>query len=676
MGNIYSIIQKKMEKEMEQLCEHIDDSILFSLLLIRQLSQEDISLPFYLTESDFQQIRYHLWDIVWTNQEGDYISSITRALSLIESQFPFVHKLIDQMKKQNVKEDSLRQLISLVSNISAYNLPLVSIYESYLRKKFPMHKTTAALGDFYTPQSIAQCLATMLAPDQGTVYDPCCGSGALLYAAQRFSKHTLKLYGQTQDEDSYLLSQMSLILYGIYVDLGKTAANTLLDDQHKNKKFDYIIANPPFNSTNWFQDNTLFFDDRWCFGIPPHSNANFAWLQHILSHLSPNGRAAVILPNGTLTTQTGREAGIREAMIRNKLVEAIITLPEGLFYHTKVPCCIWLLTNTDLKREDILFIDAVRMTPAIKREIMSVHVAQLKERIDEYRQGNLHTCTEWYGVASLETIEKNGFLLSPNLYTVVSRPKAVEVRKEYEKLIELIDKLSVLPMDEDILSSIVAWKNMDAAKSWEKADLPEIYDVFGGVTKSKGAFGKGFPVLDVKTVIHTPYVPESFSLYVDVTEEERKKYGIRYGDVFLNRTSETIKELACCCVALEDQDAVYSGFIKRLRPCGKQTIDPLYAACFFRSEIYRWEVEDVTTVYTTYASIDNKKLSKIAVYFPDIEMQKKIGSILFEVFQFKKQCSDELQRKLLEEFDRLLIQQYITYPILCIQNKEGDDLCK
>ena len=171
-------------------------------------------------------------------------------------------------------------------------------------------------------------------------------------------------------------------------------------------------------------------------------------------------------------------------------------------------------------------------------------------------------------------------------------------------------------------------------------------------------------------------MPDSLSLYVDVTEEEKIKYGIKYGDVFLNRTSETVKELACCCVSLEDQAAVYGNFVKRLRPWGKQIVDPFYISCYFRSEIYRWEVENVSTVYTTYASIDNRKLSKISVYFPDAGMQQKIGRTLYEVFQFQKQCSDKLQKELLKEFDRLLIQQYITYPILRIYNKDGEYQCR
>lgn len=200
-----------------------------------------------------------------------------------------------------------------------------------------IQKTIIHSGDFYTPRSIAQCLAALLDPRQGRVYDPCCGSGALLSAVQTYSGQSLKLYGQTQDGESYLLSRINPILNSDSADLGKEPANTLLKDQHKGRKFEYIIANPPFNSANWFNDDAILSDDRWRFGIPPRSNANFAWLQHILSHLEPNGRAAVILPNGTLTTRIYWEARIREAIIQNNLVEAIIALPPDCSTRQKLP---------------------------------------------------------------------------------------------------------------------------------------------------------------------------------------------------------------------------------------------------------------------------------------------------------------------------------------------------
>lgn len=679
MGNLPEIptvktIQTSNQKKIEQLCDRVDDSIFISLLLIRHLAQEDPSST-YFTEGDTSQIGSHLWEIVRTGEEGNYISSITKALTLVGSLFPFIHKLIVQNEKQTTEDDALKQLIDLLSDISSNDLACAVIYENYLQKKIPARQTSS-FGDFNTPRDIAQCLALLLDPSQNTAYDPYCRSGVLLSAVQTYSGHSLKLYGQSQDEESYLLTQIYLILNGLYVDLGKTTANTLLDDQHKEKKFDSIIANPPFNSANWFNDNNIFYDERWCFGVPPRSNANFAWLQHIINHMDRNGRAAVILPNGALTTRTYSEASIRESIIENDLVEAIISLPPGLFYSAKIPCCIWLLTNTDNRSGDILFIDTSHMKPAIKNTITAEHMKQLDGLIKKYRQGTLHTCTDWYGTASLKTIRQNDFLLSPNLYTAVSRPEPSKIRKEYEKLTQIIDKLSALSIDETILESIMSWKYLDVAKSWEKAALLQIYSVFGGLTKNRSFFGRGYPLLDVKTVIHSPYMPHHFSANVEVTEEEKIKYNIKYGDVLLNRTSETIAQLACCCVALEDQNAVYSGFIKRLRPWDQHILDPLYASCYFQSEIYRWEVENVSTVYTTYASINNRKLSKIAVYFPDVETQKKIGGTIYKIYQFQKQCSDGIQNDLLKEFSRLLIQQYITYPILRIQNKDGDYQCR
>ena len=670
MEKRYGMIQR----QIDILSEQVGDSIFISLLLIRQFAQEDVLLPLFSAEQDSTKTRDGLKEFVLDNQKCDCIASITRALTFLEPSFPFVQKLIKRNETQNVEEETLRKLICLLSDVPISDMPSALIYENYLRSK--AIASPAKSGDYYTPKGIAQCLAALLNPRHGTAYDPCCGSGYLLFAMQRYSGKNLKLYGQTQDDETYLQSQIALALNDLYIDLGKGPANTLLDDQHRDKKFDYIIANPPFNSKNWSDGHPPYSDDRWCYGTPPHSNANFAWLQHILSHMELNASAAVILPNGTLTTQISSEAAIREAIVQKNLVEAIIALPPGLFCSTKIPCCIWLLKNTDRKRDEILFIDAAHMTPKIAKVVMPAHTGQLKKLINRYRQGSVLEKTEWYGIASLEKVEQNGFLLSPNLYVDIPRPKPSDIWEEHGKLIEVIEKLSALSIDESVLASIVAWKYIENAKSWKKTGLLDIYHVFGGVTKKKKSFDTGYPMLDVKSVLHSPYVTDNFSAKVDVTEEEIQKYSIKYGDVFLNRTSETAHELACCSVAAKDQDAVYGGYIKRLRPWKAHTITPHYASCYFRSEFYRWEIENVSTVYTTYASMNNKKLSKIAVYYPDEKMQEKIGSTLFSVYRYLQQCEDEKQKQLLKEFEQQLIRQYITYPVLCIQNKEGDFQCK
>lgn len=635
-----------IQKQMEQLWEYVDDSILASLLLIRQLIQDGKAQPLFSAEVDSGE-SCCLEEILSDSCERDCMSAITKTLTLLKPRFPFVERLIEQNEKKKMEEDVLRKLVCLLSDVSADDLPSALIYENYLKRKVPVCNT--ASGDFYTPKNIVQCLAALLDSRYGTIY---------------------------QDEESYMRTQIDLILNGLYVDLGEVPANTLQDDQHKDKKFDYILANPPFNSANWCDGYQRYSDCGWRYGVPPHSNANFAWLQHILCHLKLNSRAAVILPNGTLTTQISREVIIRKSIVEDNLVEAIITLPPGLFDSTKIPCCIWLLQNTHRKTDEILFVDAAHMRPEITKEITSAHIEQLMDLLDRHRQGELHGSTEWYGVASLDTIKQNEFILSPNLYISVSRPGTAEIRGEYEKFIKVIDEISALPVEEAVLASIVEWKDIEAAKFWQKANLLELYSVFGGVTKRKDSFGKGCPLLDVKSVIHYPYVPDGIAVCVDVTEEEKEKYSIKYGDIFLNRTSETIKELACCSVATKDQDVVYSGFLKRLRPSGEHIMNPFYAICYFSSQIYRWEIEKVSTVYTTYASMDNRKLSKIMIYYPNEEMQKRIGGTMYTVFQYRQKCSDVALENLLKEFERMLIQQHITYPILCIQNKEGDYQCR
>lgn len=652
-----------IQNKIEELYDDINDSIFISLLLILHLSGEVFH----------KEGKRNPWEIVLLNEEGNYISSIEKAFMSIEMPLPLVHYLIKENKEIRIKEKVLQQLILLLSDISKENSSLVWIYENYIQKKMLQYRKSNS-GDFYTSKTLAQCLIALLEPKEKTIYDPCCGSATLLLEAQKYSEKELQLFGQTNDQTSYLISQMNLILNGTYANLGEKPASTLLEDLHKDMKFDYIVANPPFNTKNWYEyeDEPAFYDTRWPFGLPPRSNANFAWLQHIIHHLNALGSACVILPNSTLTTETVKEARIREAIIRNHLLEAIITLPRGLFYSTKVPCCIWLLTKELKKKDEVLLIDATKMTPTIKKEITPVHITLWKEVIKKQREGTLEKKNTWYHRVSTEELEQNEFLLSPNLYRNIPRQKPSEIKKNHEKLVARINEILTLPIDENLHSSLKLWKEEKCATSWEKVELLELYKVYGGVTKNKEFFGKGYPLLDVKTALHSFYVPDEITAYVDVTETEKRQYDIRCGDIFLNRTSETLEQLACCSVALKDHEAVYSGFIKRLRPRSDKKIDPLYAACYFHSQIYRWEVEKVSTVYTTKASMNNKKLSQIAVYLPDSTTQKKIGSTIFQIIKLENQSIEDSYKKLLEDCRKLLIEQYITYPIMCIEEKGGD----
>lgn len=221
MEKMYGTIQR----QIDILSEQVGDSIFVSLLLIRQFAQEGAQ--------DSTKKGCVLKELVLENQKCGCIASITRVLTFLEPSFPFVQKLIKRIETQNVEEEILRQLICLLSDAPISDMPSALIYENHLRRKAVI--SPAKSGDFYTPQGIAQCLAALLNPRHGTAYDPCCGSGSLLFAIQRYSGQNLKLYGQTQDEEAYLQSQITLALNGLYIDLGKEPANTLVDDQHRIK---------------------------------------------------------------------------------------------------------------------------------------------------------------------------------------------------------------------------------------------------------------------------------------------------------------------------------------------------------------------------------------------------------------------------------------------------------
>ena len=353
------------------------------------------------------------------------------------------------------------------------------------------------------------------------------------------------------------------------------------------------------------------------------------------------------------------------------MVEAIITFPAGLFYKTKIPFCVWILDRERRKRKNILLINAEQLEPRIRRTVTEENTNQLLKLINEHRNGGLQGKSSLYAVVTPEEIAEKEYILSPNLYTDTGHTRPITVQKETPRLAACIDALQAALTDEDVLSQLEQWRQGGMGSSWEKMPLLDLYDVFGGLSKAKDSFGQGHPMLDVKTIIRHPFVPDSLAAHVQVSEKELSKYGIKYGDIFLNRTSESVKELAHCSVATKDYRAVYTGFAKRLRPKNGRVIYPPYAAGYFRSAVYRKEIMDVSTVFTTRASIDNHKLSKLSIYYPTWELQCKIGDTLLAVYQTLQRDKKQKWYLLLERFQELLIEQTVTYPIICFFDMEG-----
>jgi type I restriction enzyme M protein len=231
-------------------------------------------------------------------------------------------------------------------------------------------------GEFYTPACVVQTIVQMLAPYRGRIYDPCCGSGGMFVQSEKFVEShggkigDISVYGQEMNHTTRRLAIMNLAIRGIEADIGSEPADTFKRDLHKDLKADFIIANPPFNISDWSRDES---DVRWKYGIPPKGNANFAWVQHIIHHLAPTGLAGLVLANGSMQTNQSGEGEIRKALIEADLVDCMVAMPGQLFYSTQIPVCLWFLTRNKNnktfrdRRKETLFIDARKMGSMIDR---------------------------------------------------------------------------------------------------------------------------------------------------------------------------------------------------------------------------------------------------------------------------------------------------------------------
>ncbi|HLR91804.1 MAG TPA: SAM-dependent methyltransferase, partial [Atopostipes sp.] len=290
------------------------------------------------------------------------------------------------------------------------------VYEYFLSKFASAEGKNS--GEFYTPMSVVKLLVEMIEPYKGRVYDPCCGSGGMFVQSERFvEEHQGKLgdiaiYGQESNPTTWKLAKMNLAIRGIDANLGPNHADTFHNDLHKRLKADYILANPPFNISDWGGDR-LAEDVRWKYGTPPPGNANYAWLQHMIFKLSPTGTAGVVLANGSMSTNTTAEYEIRKNLIEQDLVECIVTLPGQLFYSTQIPVCLWFLTKSKAKngrRErngKVLFIDA--------RNLGHMETRTLKVLSKEDIQKVSNTFHAWRGTKDEEYEDVLGFCKSANI---------------------------------------------------------------------------------------------------------------------------------------------------------------------------------------------------------------------------------------------------------------------
>ena len=280
-------------------------------------------------------------------------------------------------------------------------------------------------GEFYTPSSIVKTIVEILKPfEDCRVYDPCCGSGGMFVQSVKFlqahsgNRNRISVYGQESNADTWKMAKMNMAIRGIDADFGPYQADTFFNDLHKTLKADFIMANPPFNLKNWGQDK-LKDDVRWKYGLPPGGNANFAWIQHMIHHLAPNGKIGLVLANGALSSQTSGEGEIRKNIIEADLIEGIVALPTQLFYSVTIPVTLWFISKNKKQKGKTLFIDARKigyMVDRKHRDFTEEDIEKLADTFTAFQEGTLEEVKGFCAIATTEDIAKQDYILTPGRY--------------------------------------------------------------------------------------------------------------------------------------------------------------------------------------------------------------------------------------------------------------------
>lgn len=383
---------------------------------------------------------------------------LDNAMEAIEKENSSLKDILPKVyAKPNLDKQSLGGLIDLISNVSLHEEAenskdlLGRVYEYFLGE-FALAEGKKG-GQFYTPKSIVKTMVEMIEPYNGRVYDPSCGSGGMFVMSDKFvqehsgRRDNISIYGQESNQTTWRLCRMNLAIRGI--DGSQVLWNpegSFLKDEHPTLKADFILANPPFNDSDW-SGELLREDPRWQYGVPPVGNANYAWMQHMVYHLSPVGKMAMVLSNGSLSSNTSNEGEIRKSILKNDLVDCILMLPKQLFYNTGIPACVWFLTRNKQdgqnrnRKNEVLFIDASEigfMKDRVHREFTDEDIKKISNTYIEWKKekGNYKDEKGFCKSANLEEIEKNNWVLTPGRYVGIpdEEDDGIPFEEKMEKL--------------------------------------------------------------------------------------------------------------------------------------------------------------------------------------------------------------------------------------------------
>ena len=410
----------------------------------------------YISEGIFFVPETARWSVIASKAHTPEIGTvIDDAMRAIEKENKRLKDILPKnFARPELDKRRLGDVVDLFTNIKMVDAGssrdiLGRTYE-YCLSKFAEQEGKLA-GEFYTPSCVVRTLVEVLQPYNGRVYDPCCGSGGMFVQSAKFIENhsgnlrNISVFGQDSNPTTWKMAQMNLAIRGIEANLGSYNADTFFNDCHPTLRADFIMANPPFNLSDWGADK-LKDDVRWQYGMPPAGNANYAWLQHMIYHLAPNGKIGMVLANGALSSQSGGEGEIRQNIVNADLVECIVAMPTQLFYTTGIPVSLWFLSKNKKQRGKTLFIDARKLGTMVTRklrELTDADIAMIADAYKAYCDGTLENQKGFCAVVDTDEIAKQDYILTPGRYVGIEEQED-DGEPFDEKMARLTGELSEL----------------------------------------------------------------------------------------------------------------------------------------------------------------------------------------------------------------------------------------
>lgn len=384
----------------------------------------------YIAENVFFVPENARWNVIASAAHSPEIGVvIDNAMRAIEKENDRLKNVLPKIyASPDLDKRVLGEVVDLFTNINMYeqgdDKDLLGRTYEYCISQFAAYEGVKG-GEFYTPSSIVKTIVAILKPFENCrVYDPCCGSGGMFVQSAQFiqahagSINKVSVFGQESNADTWKMAKINMAIRGIDANLGPHQADTFHDDLHKHQKFDFIMANPPFNLSNWGAEH-LKDDVRWKYGMPPAGNANYAWIQHMIHHLAPNGKIGLVLANGALTTQSSGEGEIRKNIIEADMVEGIVAMPTQLFYSVTIPVTLWFISKNKKQKNKTLFIDARKMGYMVDRkhrDFTPEDIQKLADTFSAFEEGTLEDVKGFCASVTTQNIAKQDYILTPGRY--------------------------------------------------------------------------------------------------------------------------------------------------------------------------------------------------------------------------------------------------------------------